>query len=393
MLSSKLLTISPSYTIAISNQVKELIGAGIPVTNLTIGEPDFNTPQKIKQKAIEGLKGNYTRYDYVAGMLALRQAIQAKFERDNRIKYDLDEILVSSGAKHAITNALMALINPGDQVLLAAPYWTSYPEMIKLAGGFPLIIEGQQDHDYKLTADLIRQYASESTKAILINNPANPTGSVYSQEELEAILEVCLEKKLYILSDEIYEAISFNDRFISIASLSQAAREITITINGFSKAYAMTGWRLAYTGSSKKICQAMTTIQGHLVSHPSTISQYAGIAALNECDQEKKQMVDTYKERLDKLLLLMDDLQPITYVKPQGAFYLFICIDSLRDHYDHDQSLSLQVAKALLDNYHLAVVPGIAFGMDNHVRITFATNWDTIQEGFHKLKAYLKDLL
>jgi len=392
MLSNRISIISPSLTIGISTKVKELKKQGVEVTNLSIGEPDFFTPEKVKQAAIRAIKDNKTKYDAASGLFELKEAIVAKLKRDNNISYTSDEIVVSSGAKHAISNALLAIMNPGEEVIIPKPYWTSYPEMVKLLNGVPIFAETKAENSFKLQADELQSLINDQTKVLFITNPSNPTGAVYSKEELEAIVKICIEHNIYILADEIYEKIIFTDLFTSIASLSDAAKEITITINGLSKSSSMTGWRLGYTASSKTVASAIASIQGHLVSHPCTITQWAALEAINNCEKETQDMVDTYQNRRNEVIKIFEAIHDLSIVRPDGAFYVFIDLSKLKTYLKYSDSFSLKVSQLLLDNYQLAIVPGIAFGLDDYIRITYAADVNTVKTGINKILQFIEDI-
>lgn len=392
MLANRTAIISPSVTIGISTKVKELKRQGIEVTSLSIGEPDFFTPEKVKKAAIEAIEANKTKYDAASGLLELKEAIANKLEKDNHVKYDLDEIVVSSGAKHAITNALLAIINPGDEVIIPKPYWTSYPEMVKLINGTPVFVNTKDDNSFKLRPEELKALISDKTKALFITNPSNPTGAVYTKEELEPIVKICIEHQIYILADEIYEKIIFGDAFTSIASLSEQAKDITITINGLSKSASMTGWRLGYTATNKKLAKAISAIQGHLVSHPCTITQWAAVEAIVGCEADTQHMVHTYNQRRDEVIKMFDEIDDVSIIKPDGAFYTFINISKLKPYFKDVDSLSVEVCNILLDEYRLAVVPGLAFGLDDYIRITYAADIKTIKTGIHKIKTFIEDI-
>lgn len=392
MLADRTSIISPSVTIGISTKVKELISQGIDVTSLSIGEPDFFTPEKAKLAAIEAIKANKTKYDAASGLLELKQAIVAKLKRDNNIQYDLDEIIVSSGAKHSITNTLLAIMNPQEEIIIPKPYWTSYPEMVKLLNGVPILVDTKEENSFKLQADELLASITHKTKALFITNPSNPTGAVYTKEELEPIIKICIDKQIYIIADEIYEKIVFDCEFTSIASFSKAAKDITITINGLSKSASMTGWRLGYTASSKKLAKAMSAIQGHLVSHPSTITQWAAVEAINNCQTDTQHMVETYHKRRNAVVELFNGIEDLSIIRPDGAFYTFINVSKLRPYLGDVESLSIEIANILLDEYRLAVVPGIAFGLDHYIRITYAADMDTVKTGINKIIQFIADL-
>jgi aspartate aminotransferase len=391
MVSERVKNITPSMTLGISTKVKELKRSGINVLNLSIGEPDFPTPDRAKDAAIQAIHDNKTKYDAESGILELRQAICEKLELENGIHYAADEIVVSSGAKHSITNALMALVNPGEEVIVPVPFWVSYPEMVKLVGGVAVIVDTQFSNNFKLTAQELTQSITSKTKALFITNPSNPTGAVYTKEELLALAKVCVEHKIYIIADEIYERVCYLDSFTSIASLSDEIKDLTITINGMSKSVSMTGWRIGYTASRKDIAKGMASIQGHLVSHPSTISQHAALAGLKYCREDMLAMKNVYKSRRDEAITLIEAIDGLSVVKPDGAFYIFINVGTLRDRITA-QGLSMEVCTRLLEDYQVAFVPGIAFGHDDFIRMSYATDIETIKEGIKRLERYIKSL-
>jgi len=390
MLSNKIKDITPSYTIGISSKVKELEGQGIKIINLSIGEPDFFTPDAAKLQAIDAIKENRTKYDLVPGVLELRKSIQEKLQVENNVHYDIQEIVVSNGAKHAITNTLIALLNYHDEVIIPKPYWVSYPEMVKLVGGIPVFIDTKKENNFKVTVEEIEKVITSKTKMLFISNPSNPTGVVYTKEELESIVKLCLHHKIYILSDEIYEKICYSSQFTSIASISNEAKEITVTINGLSKSASMTGWRIGYTASSLVLAKAISTVQGHLVSHPSTISQWAAMSALNHCKDDMKQMVNTYQVRRDIAANALQQIDSITFVKPEGAFYFFIDVSSLKNCLSWEKSFSVAFSDALLNDEKVAVVPGVAFGMDDYIRISYACDTESLIEGIKRLKRFVE---
>ncbi len=388
MLSERVKNITPSMTLGISTKVKELKRQGVDVLNLSIGEPDFPTPDGAKQYAISAIQENKTKYDAESGYLELRQAICEKLLVENGIEYAPEDIVVSSGAKHSITNTLMAIVNPGDEVLVPIPYWVSYPEMVKLVGATPVFVTTEFSNNFKLQPHELIAAITDKTKAIFITNPSNPTGAVYNKEELIALANICVEKGIFIIADEIYERVCYLDTFTSIASLSEAIKEITITVNGMSKSVSMTGWRIGYTASRRDIAKGMGSIQGHLVSHPSTISQYAALGGLKECTNDMAQMKSVYHKRKDLAVQWVEAIPGLSVVKPDGAFYVFINIGVLRSKIK-EESLSLAVTSALLDNYKVAFVPGIAFGHDDFIRMSYATDLETIKEGIERLKQYV----
>ena len=392
MLSKKLDTITPSFTIGISSKVNALKADGQNIIDLSIGEPDFKTPDAAKLKAKEAIDADKTKYDLVPGLTVLRQTICDKLWVENHVKYDPSEIVVSSGAKNAITNALMAILDPGDEVIIPAPYWTSYPEMVKLCHGQPVIVTTDKKNNFKMTLDELKSSITEKTKLVLINNPSNPTGAVYTREALEPLVNFCIQNQLLILADEIYEKICYDQNFVSIPSLSEEARQITILVNGFSKSAAMTGWRLGYTASNATISRAMSMLQGHLISHPSTITQWAGYGALLDGHDAMNHMVAEYKSRRDALLPVVAALPNTSFVTPEGAFYLFIDLGAYRQALAFSESFSVAFCDKLLSEYQVAVVPGIAFGNDDYIRISYATKIEWVIEGLNRIQHLLSSL-
>ena len=393
MLSNRLNVISPSCTIGISSKVKNMRESGIDVINLSIGEPDFNVPKKAIECGIKSLNENCTKYDLVPGLTILREEICKKLSEENNCNYSPDEIVVSSGAKNAITNTLLAVTDPGDEVLIPKPYWVSYSEMTKLVNAIPIAIETSKENDFKLTADLLRKYITNKTKLLLLNNPSNPTGSVYTKEELIEIVNVCLEKSIYILADEIYERICYNNEFVSIASLGDDVKDITITVNGFAKSAAMTGLRLGYTASNKKIAKGMSAIQGHLVSHPSLTAQYIGYGALKYCKKDIDNMVDTYKNRRNLITSKLDKMKYVNYIYPNGAFYVFIDLSQVAKKYEYNESFSIEFCDEFLSKYKVAIVPGKAFGIDEYVRISYACSEEEFMDGLNRLELFILEIM
>lgn len=393
MLSKRLDVISPSCTIGISTKVKEMRSSGMEVISLSIGEPDFNVPKKAIECGIDSLNKNHTKYDLVPGITILREEICKKLSVENNCNYSIDEIVLSSGAKNAITNTLLSITDPGDEVLIPKPYWVSYSEMTKLVNAIPVPIETNKDNDFKLTADLLLNYITDKTKLLLLNNPSNPTGAVYSKDELLEIANVCLDKNIYILADEIYEKIYYGEDFVSVASLGDDIKDITITVNGFAKSCAMTGLRLGYTASNKKIANGISSIQGHLVSHPSLVSQYIGYGALKYCNDDINNMVSTYKKRRDLITSRLNSMRYVDYVYPNGAFYVFIDLGKVKEKFNYNKSFSVEFCDEFLSKYKVAIVPGEAFGIDEYVRISYACKDDDFLEGLNRLEKFINDIM
>ena len=393
MLSNRLSDITPSVTVGISSKVSELKSSGKDIINLSIGEPDFNVPEKAKLYGVESLNNNETKYNLVPGLKILREEICKKLLEENNCRYSIDEIVVTSGAKHAITNTLLAITNPGDEVLLPKPYWVSYSEMTKIVNAIPVAIETNKNNDFKLTGDLLKKYITSKTKLLILNNTSNPTGAVYTRDELLDIANVCLENNIYILADEIYEKICYIDNFVSVASLNEDIKNITITINGFAKSAAMTGVRLGYSASNKEIAKGICAIQGHLVSHPSLTSQYIGYGALKSCSEDIKEMVKTYKHRRNLITKKLDSINNISYIYPNGAFYVFIDISKIKNKFKYDKSLSVEFCEAFLDKFNVAIVPGLAFGIDDYIRISYACEENDFLEGLNRLDLFLSQIM
>lgn len=397
MLSRTIQNMVPSGTLEINARVFELKEAGTPIINLSVGEPDFNTPDAAKEGAFEAIRANKTRYDKAPGLIELRQAICRKLKEENGVEYTPEQIVVTNGAKQCITNACIALLDPGDEVLIPSPYWVSYPEIVKIAGGVPVFVETQRENDFKLTAKEIEENATERTKMIILCNPSNPLGTVHTREELAAIAEVCVGRGIYMMADEVYERICFADEFVSMASVSPEAKEWTVLINGLSKSIPMTGWRIGYTATSTELAKAMGSLQGHITSHPSTISMWAGVSALEECRDYTQMMVAEYRRRMEaSVAFLRKELPEVPFIDPRGAFYLFLdisCVkDALKDAPEGTGSYSKDFTLRLLNEKHVAVAPGSAFGKEGFIRIAYANDLETILEGLARIRDLVKEL-
>ena len=325
--SKKAKNITPSITLAITTKAKELKSKGIDVVSFGVGEPDFNTPEHIIKAAIKAMEEGKTKYTETPGIPELRKAVCDKFYKDNGLQYTPDQIVVSTGAKQCLANSFLAILNPGDEVLIAAPYWVSYPELVRLADGVPVVVETSKENNYKYTIESLNSAVTDKTKAIVINSPNNPTGTVYSKEELKVIADFAKNNNLLIISDEIYEKLIYDgEKHVSIASLSEDAYNRTIVINGLSKAYAMTGWRLGYVAANKEIIKLMKSIQSHMSSNTNSIAQYAAVAALNGVDEDQKAMIIEFEKRRNYMLERIEKMEDITCIRPSGAFYVMINI-------------------------------------------------------------------
>jgi len=375
--------LTPSLTLAIDAKAKALKAKGVDVIGFGAGEPDMDTPEHIKAAAMGSLDAGFTKYTPSSGIPELREAIAEKLKKDNGLDYEPSQIIVTCGAKHACFNAFLATINPGDEVLIPAPYWLSYPEMVKLAGGEPVIVPTTAENNYKITPDLFREYTSPLTKMIVLNTPGNPTGTMYTENELAALVEVALDDDIQILSDEIYEKLVYDGaKHVSVASFSSEVYNSTIVVNGFSKPYAMTGWRLGYLAAPKDVAAKIDSLQSHSTSNATSFAQKGALAAYKgpqECVEEMRLEFDKRRLRMCELL---DGIPSLSYVKPQGAFYVMVDISR------NGQS-SVQFAEKLLEDQKVAVVPGVAFGDDKTIRLSYATSMENIEEGLKRLKKFV----
>jgi aspartate aminotransferase len=385
-LASRVSELTPSLTLSIDSKAKALRAEGVDVYSFGAGEPDFDTPEHIKAAAIEALNAGFTKYTPSSGTPELRAAISEKFKRDNGLEYKPSEIIVSNGAKQSCFNAIMAVCGEGDEVIIPAPYWLSYPEMVRLAGAEPVIVQTTAENDWKMTPQQFEEAMSPRTKMVIINSPGNPTGAVYSKEELRAIVEVAADEEITILSDEIYECLTYDGaEHVSIASLTPEARDLTITVNGFSKAYAMTGWRLGYLGAPEKIAKAIDSMQSHATSGPCSFAQKGGLAALTGSQQCVADMREEFNLRREYMFDRLTAIHNVSAVKPKGAFYMLADISKLG-------MTSTNFADRLLSKANVAVVPGIAFGDDRVVRLSYATGLDVIKPGLDRFEDFCKTL-
>jgi aspartate/methionine/tyrosine aminotransferase len=418
MISNRISAIGASETLRISARAKELAAQGIDVIDLSVGEPDFATPENVKQAGKQAIDGNLTRYTPSPGLPDLRRAIAEKLKRDNAVDYTPDEIIASSGAKHSLYNVFMAILNEGEEVIVPAPYWVSYPYQVALAGGKPVVVEAQEADGFKLTPAALKAALTPKTKAVIINSPSNPTGAAYSREELAALCAVAVEAGLVIVADEIYEKLIYDGfRFTSVASLGQAVKEQTVLINGVSKSHAMTGWRLGYAAGPKDIISAMNKVQSHSTSNASSISQIAAIEALRGPQTEVARMVAEFEKRRDFMVREMRRIPGVSLVEPKGAFYVF---PNFSAYYGKAGSAkaagpggagkspvgldgtagaiakitdSWTLADFLMDQAHVAVVPGAAFGNDRCIRLSYATSMPNLEKAVVRITEALGSLL
>ena len=385
-LSSRATSLTPSLTLSIDSKAKAMKSEGIDVCSFGAGEPDFDTPEHIKAAAIASLEAGFTKYTPSSGIPELRQAIAEKFLADNGLDYKPSQIIVSDGAKHSCYNAILATCQPGDEVIIPAPYWLSYPEMVRLAGADPVFVQTGEESGWKLTAEQFENAMTPRTKMIILNSPGNPTGAVYSRKELQAIAEVAAEEEILILSDEIYEKLVYEGaEHISIASLGREYYDLSITVNGFSKSYAMTGWRLGYLAAPESIAKAIDSIQSHSTSNACSFAQKGAVAALKGDQQPVIDMRDEFNLRREYMLDRFAKMEHVSVVRPQGAFYVLVNISKLG-------LTSQNFADRLLSKANVAVVPGIAFGDDRTVRFSYATSLDVIKKGMDRFEEFCRTI-
>ena len=394
-IASRMNAISPSLTLAISAKAKAMKAAGESVVSFGVGEPDFNTPEHIINSAKAALDNGHTKYTPSSGLLPLRKAICEKFKKDNGLDYEPSQIIVSNGAKHSIFNACYAVLEEGDEVIIPAPYWLTYPEVVKVCGGVPKYIECKKESKFKFSAEELKAAITPKTKMLIFNSPSNPTGAVYSEEEVRAIAKVCEEAEIFVLSDEIYEKLCYNGvKPFSMAACSEKMKDLTITVNGVSKTYAMTGWRVGYWAAPKDVAKAIDSFQSHATSNACSISQYATIEALNSPDEEIEGMRKVFDARREKLLRLIAEIDGVSAVEPDGAFYVMMVTGGLYGKKYGDKVIdgSIAFADALLESEKVATIPGISFGADDCVRLSYALSDADIDEGLARIKRFVSEL-
>jgi len=384
LLSDRIQTLSPSLTIAISSLARELKAQGKDVLSFSAGEPDFGTPQRIKDEAIKAINEGFTQYTAVAGIPELLEAVAAKLERDNGLKYAPSDIIVSNGAKQSLFNLFQAVLNPDDEVIIPAPYWVTYPELVKYAGAKPVVIDTDDIAGFKITPEQLQNAITPKTKMLILTSPSNPTGSVYSKEELEALAEVLKGTDILVASDEMYEKLVYGIDFTATASISEDMYQRTITINGLSKSVAMTGWRFGYLASpNKELIAAMNKLQSQSTSNINSITQKAAIPALlGEVDEEIESMRRAFEARAKEAVELFNEIDGVSVIEPKGAFYLFVNIKEINEN-------SIEFCEELLKEVGVAVVPGIGFGSDGYFRFSFATDITTIREGIRRIEKFI----
>ena len=392
IVSNSLKRIKPSPTIAVTSKAREMRAAGKDVIGLGAGEPDFDTPDNIKQAAIEAIKNGDTKYTAVDGTPKLKKAIQDKFRRENNLSYQLDEISVGTGGKQVLYNVFMATLNPGDEVIIPAPYWVSYPDMVLLAGGTPKIVKCYEENEFKITPEELKKAIGKKTKWLVINSPSNPTGSCYTKKEIEDLSKILMDNKhVFILSDDIYEHITYdNFKFFTTAQIS-SLKDRTLTMNGVSKSYSMTGWRIGYGAGPKEIIKAVAKIQSQSTTNPSSISQAAAVEALNGTQDFIKTRADSFKERRDYVVKTLNSINGLSCLKPSGAFYVFPNCKKLLGEKTKLKT-DKEFVEKLLEKAEVAVVQGSAFGLDGYFRISYATSMDNLKKALDRIKSFCESL-
>ena len=390
-ISDKVKSISPSSTLAIDSKFKQMKAEGVDVVGFGTGEPDFDTPDYIKKAAVEAIAGGKTKYTPAAGTMELRRAICDKLKRENGLDYEPNQIVVTNGAKHALVNTFMAILNEGDEVIIPSPYWVSYPEMVKIADGVSVIIETKEEDEFKFTAKEFEDAITPKTRALVLNSPSNPTGMVYTEEELRSIAEVAVKHNIYVVADEIYEHLLYEGKHVSIASFNDKIKDLTIIINGVSKTYAMTGWRIGYSASHPEVAKAISNLQSHATSNPNSIAQAATVAALNGGEEEIARMKAEFQKRRDYMVERINSIPGVSCRNPHGAFYVVMNISQLKGKLLGGRTIhtSDDFADVLLEKAGLALVPCSGFGADDFVRWSYATSMENIVEGLNRLETFL----
>lgn len=394
-LSKLSLHLQPSVTLEITAKAKQMREDGVDVVSFGAGEPDFNTPQNIISAAVDAMHNGYTKYTPSSGILSLKEAICNKLASENGLKYKTSQVIISTGAKQCLSNLFQTILNPGDEVIVPSPCWISYPELIRLYGGKPVFIKTTEAKNFKCSRKDLDEVISTNTKAILVNSPNNPTGTVYDYEDLSIIAQFAKEHNLLIISDEIYEKLIYDElKHISIAAINEDAYNRTMVINGLSKTYSMTGWRVGYAAGPEQIIKVMSSIQSHTTSNPTSICQYAALEALNGPQDKIKYMIEQFEARRNYMMNRINDIDQITCFKPNGAFYLMVNIKELLKRKCKGEILknSLNLSKILLEQVHVAVIPGEAFGDDNYIRLSYATSMENIEEGLNRIESFIKNL-
>ncbi len=394
-LSKKAAAVKPSSTLAITAKAKELKTQGKDVVGFGAGEPDFDTPENICDAAIDAINNGFTKYTPASGIIELKEAVSKKFKKYNNIDYTPEQIVISNGGKHSLENIFTVLLNPGDEVIIPAPYWLSYTEIVKLAGGVPVIVKTSKEQEYKLTAEALCKAVTNKTKALILNTPNNPTGMVYTDNELRDIADIVIDKDFYVVADEMYETLTYDGhKHISIASLGKEIYDRTITCNGLAKSYAMTGWRIGYTGSPLQIARMMGSVQSHQTSNPNSIAQKAAVEALNGPQDSVSQMNEEFNKRRQYVYERICNMPFVSTIKPMGAFYVFVDASEVlsKTHKGETVGTVAKMAEILINEYNTAVVPCADFGFDDHLRLSYAISMEQIEKGLDRIEKFLKEL-
>ena len=394
-LSKKAAAVKPSSTLAITAKAKELKAQGKDVVGFGAGEPDFDTPENICDAAIDAINNGFTKYTPASGIIELKEAVSKKFKKYNNIDYTPEQIVISNGGKHSLENIFTVLLNPGDEFIIPAPYWLSYTEIVKLAGGVPVIVKTSKEQEYKLTAEALCKAVTNKTKALILNTPNNPTGMVYTDNELRDIADIVIDKDFYVVADEMYETLTYDGhKHISIASLGKEIYDRTITCNGLAKSYAMTGWRIGYTGSPLQIARMMGSVQSHQTSNPNSIAQKAAVEALNGPQDSVSQMNEEFNKRRQYVYERICNMPFVSTIKPMGAFYVFVDASEVlsKTHKGETVGTVAKMAEILINEYNTAVVPCADFGFDDHLRLSYAISMEQIEKGLDRIEKFLKEL-
>ena len=391
-ISEKAKSISASPTLAIDSKFKQMKQQGIPVVGFGAGEPDFNTPDHIKNAGIEAIKNNITRYTPASGTLELKQAICEKMKKDTGLSYTPANVIVSNGGKHALTNIFMAILNPGDEVIIPAPFWVSYPEMVKMADGKPVYIDTTEENNFKFTVDQLAAACSDKTRALVLNSPSNPTGMAYTREEMEKIAAFAVKQGIYVIFDEIYEKLLYEGEHVNIATLGDEIRKQTIIVNGMAKTYAMTGWRIGYVVAEEPLIKAMSNMQSHATSNPNSIAQAASVEAILGDQSMIEVMKKEYRTRRDYMVERINSIEGLSCQCPQGAFYIFMNVKKVlgKEHYGKMIHTANDLCQDILERALVAMVPSEGFGIDGYVRLSYATSMEVITTGLDRIEEYLQ---
>ena len=391
-ISKKASEVSASPTLAIDSKFKQMKQQGVPVVGFGAGEPDFNTPDNIKQAAVKAIENNITKYTPASGTLELKQAVCDKIKKDTGLEYTPANIVISNGGKHSLTNTFMCICNPGDEVIIPAPFWVSYPEMVKLADGVPVYINTTEENGFKFTIEQLKAAITPRTRALVLNTPSNPTGMIYNKDELAEIAKVAVENNIYVVFDEIYEKLIYEGEHTNIATLGDDIRELTIIVNGLAKTYAMTGWRIGYIAANEKLAKAMGNIQSHATSNPNSIAQAAAVEALTGDQSFIDEMKKTYVERRNYMVERINSIDGVSCIMPNGAFYVFMNVRDVlgKEHYGKMINTASELCSDILERALVALVPSEGFGIDGYVRFSYATSMDVIKTGLDRIEKYLK---